>query len=68
MDQHAVPGSRHYLCHVPPPLDVQGTEQQVTELPAVDLGMGRVIRTGLPVAKHGPVGVQDAHGLPLGTG
>jgi hypothetical protein len=30
--------------------------------------MGRVIRAGLPVAEHGPVGVQDAHRLPLGTG
>jgi hypothetical protein len=68
MDQHTIPGPRHYLCHAPPPLNVQGAEQQVTKLPAVDLGIGPVIRTGLPVAKHGPVRVQDAHGLPLGTG
>ncbi|GAA3116146.1 hypothetical protein GCM10010449_42850 [Streptomyces rectiviolaceus] len=36
-------------------------------MPAVDLGIGPVIRTGLPVAQDGPGRVQDAHGLPLGT-
>ena len=68
MDQYAIPGPRHHLRHAPAPLDVERAEQQVTELPAVDLGIGPVIRTGLPVAQDGPVRVQDAHGLPLGTG
>ena len=62
-----IPALRHYLRHDPPPLNVQRSEQQVTELPAVDLRIGPVTRTRLPVAEDGPARVQDAHGLPLGT-
>ncbi|CAM5673513.1 hypothetical protein STENM327S_05424 [Streptomyces tendae] len=51
-----------------PPPHVEGAEQQVTELPAVDLGVGPVVRARPPVAQHGPVRVEDAHGLPLGAG
>lgn len=63
-----IPALRHYLRHDPLPLNVQRSEQQVTELPAVDLRIGPVTRTRLPVAEDGPARVQDAHGLPLGTG
>ena len=68
MDQYAVAGPRHHLRHAPAPLDVERAEQQVTELPAVDLGIGPLVGTGSPVAQDGPVRVQDAHGLPLGAG
>src|SRR5690606_15919973 len=68
VDQCAVRGPRHHPRHAPPPLDVEGAEEQVAEVPAVDLGVGQVARAGAPVAQDGPVRVQDAHGLTLGAG